>query len=182
MEPPRPEYKSGASQVALVVKSLPANAGDVRDRGFDPWVGKIPWRRAGSTTLVFLPGESHGQRSRAGYSPWGCTWDATEHPRRSLQANVVPLSAPSHRIKPRCSQAPGTHSTAPSIFSPDFSAARQSPRLTTALCVPSPGSLPPLCRTVTHHLAPCMTLRAVTLPAPGVLIRDHTAPTALGKA
>ena len=38
-----------------MVKSLPANAGDVRDRGFDPWVGKIPWRRAGSTTLVFLP-------------------------------------------------------------------------------------------------------------------------------
>ena len=37
---------------------------------FDPWVEKIPWRRAGQPTLAFLPGESHGQRSLAGYSPW----------------------------------------------------------------------------------------------------------------
>ena len=39
--------------------------------GFEPWVGKIPWRRAWQPTPVFLPGESHGQRSLAGYSPWG---------------------------------------------------------------------------------------------------------------
>ena len=39
--------------------------------GFDPWVGKIPWRRAWQPTPVFLPGESHGQRSLAGYSPRG---------------------------------------------------------------------------------------------------------------
>ena len=31
--------------------------------GFDPWVGKIHWRRAWQPTPVFLPGESHGQRS-----------------------------------------------------------------------------------------------------------------------
>jgi len=31
--------------------------------GFDPWVGKIPWRRAWQLTSVFLPGKSHGQRS-----------------------------------------------------------------------------------------------------------------------
>ena len=36
--------------------------------GFDPWVGKIPWRRARQPTPVFLPGECHGQRSLAGYS------------------------------------------------------------------------------------------------------------------
>ena len=36
---------------------------------FDPWVGKIPWKRAWHPTPVFLPGESHGQRSLAGYSP-----------------------------------------------------------------------------------------------------------------
>ena len=36
--------------------------------GFDPWVGKIPWRREELPTLVFLPGELHGQRSLAGYS------------------------------------------------------------------------------------------------------------------
>ena len=40
--------------------------------GFDPWVGKIPWRRAWQTTPAFLPGEAHGQRSLAGYSPWSC--------------------------------------------------------------------------------------------------------------
>ena len=39
---------------------------------FNPWVGKIPWRRVVQPTLVFLPGKSHGQRSLAGYSPWGC--------------------------------------------------------------------------------------------------------------
>ena len=37
--------------------------------GFDPWVGKIPCRRAWQPTPVFLPGESHGQRSLEGYSP-----------------------------------------------------------------------------------------------------------------
>ena len=37
--------------------------------GFSPWVGKIPWRKAQQPTPVFLPGESHGQRSLAGYSP-----------------------------------------------------------------------------------------------------------------
>ena len=39
--------------------------------GFSPWVRKIPWRRAWQTTSVFLPGESHGQWSLVGYSPWG---------------------------------------------------------------------------------------------------------------
>ena len=38
--------------------------------GFDPWVGKIPWRRKCQPTLVFLPAKSYGQRSLVGYSPW----------------------------------------------------------------------------------------------------------------
>ena len=37
--------------------------------GFNPWVGKIPWRRAWQPTPVFLPGESRGQRKLVGYSP-----------------------------------------------------------------------------------------------------------------
>ena len=61
-------YIYEASQVALVVNNLPANAGGMKP-GFDPWVGKIPWRRAWQPTPVFLPGASHGQRSLAGYSP-----------------------------------------------------------------------------------------------------------------
>ena len=59
-----------ASQVALVVKNLPANA-DVERHRFEPWARRIPWRRAWQPTPVFLPRESHGQRSLAGYSPWG---------------------------------------------------------------------------------------------------------------
>ena len=41
-------------------------------RRFDPWLGKIPWRREWQPTPVFLSGESHGQRSLVSYSPWGC--------------------------------------------------------------------------------------------------------------
>ena len=39
---------------------------------FDPWVGKIAWRRERQPTPVFFPGEFRGQRRLAGYSPWGC--------------------------------------------------------------------------------------------------------------
>ena len=39
--------------------------------GLKPWVGKIPWRRKWQPSPVFLPGESHGQRSLAGYSSLG---------------------------------------------------------------------------------------------------------------
>ena len=53
----------------LVIRNLTANAGDVRDAGLFPGSGRFPWRRAGQPTPVFLPGESHGQRSLAGYSP-----------------------------------------------------------------------------------------------------------------
>ena len=40
-------------------------------RGFDPWIGKIPWRRKWQLTPLFQPGKSHAQRSREGYSPRG---------------------------------------------------------------------------------------------------------------
>ena len=43
-------------------------------RGFDPWIRKILWKRKWQPTSVFLPGESHGHRSLAGYSPWGRKW------------------------------------------------------------------------------------------------------------
>ena len=57
-----------ASQVALVVKNLPANAGDIRDLGSIPGLGGSPGGGHGKPTLVFLPEESQGQRSLAGYS------------------------------------------------------------------------------------------------------------------
>ena len=58
------------SQVALVVKNPPANAGDLRD-SFSPWVRRIPWRGAWQPTAGFLPGGSHGQRSLAEYKSRG---------------------------------------------------------------------------------------------------------------
>ena len=50
-----------------MVKNLPA----MQETGFSPWVGRIPWRRTWQLTPLFLPGESHGQKSLGGYSPWG---------------------------------------------------------------------------------------------------------------
>ena len=44
----------------------------MQEPGFDPWVGNIPWRREWQPIRVFLPGESHGQRSLGSYSAWVC--------------------------------------------------------------------------------------------------------------
>ena len=52
----------------LVVKDLPADAGDAGD-GFDSWVGNIPWRRRWQLTPVCLPGDSQGRGA----------WQATVH-------------------------------------------------------------------------------------------------------
>ena len=48
-----------------------ASAHNAGRPGFNPWDGRIPWRRKWQRTPVLLPGKSHGWRSRAGYSPWG---------------------------------------------------------------------------------------------------------------
>ena len=53
-----------------MVKNLPARAGDVRGRRSIPGLGD-PLEKGMAATPVFLPGESHGQRSLAGYGPWG---------------------------------------------------------------------------------------------------------------
>ena len=53
-----------------MVKTLPAKAGKVRDRSLISGLGRSPDRKW-QPVPVFLPGESHGQRSLAGYSPWG---------------------------------------------------------------------------------------------------------------
>jgi len=57
-------------------------------------VGKIPWRRAWQPAPVFLPGESHGQRSLAGYSPWGHKEsDTTEQLSTAQNIPPFPLSS-----------------------------------------------------------------------------------------
>ena len=77
---------SEASQVALVVKKLPSNAGSIKD--FHVWFGKISWRRKWQPTPIFLPGESHEQRSLVGYGPWGhkesVTTEVTAHTKKCL--------------------------------------------------------------------------------------------------
>ena len=89
-----------------MVKNLPTSAGDIRDmglgkkkrkkrHGFDPWVWKIPRRRVWQTTPVFLPGESHGERSLAGCSPKGHKEsDTTEHSTVSRPRMVPPSPDP----------------------------------------------------------------------------------------
>ena len=77
----RQEYWSGVPlpslQVVLLVKNSPANVGDIRDKEFDPWVRKFPWRRTWPPSPVFFPGESHGQRSLVGYIVHGVTKSRT---------------------------------------------------------------------------------------------------------
>ena len=51
--------------------TLVFNCLQCRRTRFNHWVGKIPWIRKWQLTPVFLPGEFHGQRGLAGYSPWG---------------------------------------------------------------------------------------------------------------
>jgi len=57
--------------MVLVTKNLPVSAGVTGDAGLIPGFGKSPREGYGNPpSPVFLPGESHGQRSLAGYSPW----------------------------------------------------------------------------------------------------------------
>ena len=59
---------------------------------FRPCIGKISWRRKWLPTTVFSPGESHGQRSLVGYSPWGSkesdTTAATWHGVASIYLSI----------------------------------------------------------------------------------------------
>ena len=83
------------------VTDPPTNAGDARLR-FSPWVGKTPWRRARQPTPAFLPGESHGQRSLAGYSPWGHKeLNTTEQLNNDYKVMVTrfQVSCPGYRIE-----------------------------------------------------------------------------------
>ena len=57
--------------MALVIKSPPAISGDIRDLGLIPVLGRFSGGRKWQPTPVVLSGESHGQRSLVGYSPYG---------------------------------------------------------------------------------------------------------------
>ena len=73
-----------------VLKNLSANTGDARDSISIPGFRKIPWRRKWQPTPVFFPGKSHGQRSLAGYGPWG-----------HKESNTTErLNRPAYRLQP----------------------------------------------------------------------------------
>ena len=61
----------GASQVVLVVKDLPATAGNVRDASSIPGSGRCPGGGHGNPLQYSCLENPHGQRSLLGYSPWG---------------------------------------------------------------------------------------------------------------
>ena len=80
-------FNTSATWEALLVKNLPANAGDIRDSVLIP-VRKIPWNKKWQPTPVFSSGKFHGQRSLVGYGPqlsqtvgqdWACTNTHTHH-------------------------------------------------------------------------------------------------------
>ena len=74
-----------------MVKNSPANGSRLRGYGFDPWVRKISWRMKWQPTPMFLPEESHGQRSLVGYNPQGNKEsDRTE---RLRTAQLAPMKA-----------------------------------------------------------------------------------------
>ena len=65
----------------------------MQETQFQPLVGKILWSRTWQPTPVFLSGESHGQRSLAGFSPQGCKEsDMTECARTRTHTHTYPRS------------------------------------------------------------------------------------------
>ena len=137
-----------------------------QETGFDPWVGKIPWRRVWQPTPVFLPGESHGQRSLVGCSPWcrkeSDTTDVTEHACTLYFHHMLTLTNATGLL----SGLPGQVSPAPVTFlqfqSPALFHGR-GPRLSGVGCPLQP---PYLSLTPPHFLTwSCLTLQ----PLPVVL-------------
>ena len=88
------KHSSGASLVAQMVKKKIKKIICLQCRrpGFNPWVGKITWRRKWQPTPVFVPEKSQGQRSLVGYSSWGHQeLDTTERLTLSLQDPVASM-------------------------------------------------------------------------------------------
>ena len=94
------QYSSQASQVVLVVKNPPANARERRDAGLIPGSGRSPGGGAWQPSPVFLPGESHGQRCLAGYSPQGRKeLDTTEATQQVCKLKVRTTGTPTLQMK-----------------------------------------------------------------------------------
>ena len=96
---PRPQGKEAAEAgFEPSSGSGKESIGNAGGHGFKPWVGKTPWRRKWQPTPVFLPGKSHGQRSREDYRPWGC-----KRVRHDLATTrQLAVSSPEPFSHPRC--------------------------------------------------------------------------------
>ena len=86
-------------------------------RGFNSWVGKVPWRRAGQPTPAFLPVEFNGQMSLVGYSPWGRraghNWSDLAHIHARSWCNLWWSSHCSRRITTSSQSRSGAFNTTP---------------------------------------------------------------------
>ena len=83
------DYQRAPLMVQMVKESA-CQCRRLKRRGFNPCVKKIPWRRKWQPTAVFLPGECHGQKSLAGYSPWSHKELATtEHTHTHTHTHTV---------------------------------------------------------------------------------------------
>ena len=90
-----------------------------RRHGFNPWVGKIPWRRKWQSTPVLLPGKSHRQRSLEGYIPGGSKeLDTTEH--THMQAIISMLLYASKLLSHSCMAFPSTRLSNHKLYYVEF--------------------------------------------------------------
>ena len=130
-------------QVVLVVKNPPAN---YKRHRFNPWVGKISWRRNWQPTLVFLPGKFHGQRSLASYSPQGRKvrhdWVCMHHHRNQVRVCFLLLWQSNHDVQtlpwtisltsPASGRWPGSHHV--SLLTRDPVSVSWGPKFSTETC------------------------------------------------
>ena len=83
-----------------VGKNPPASAGDAGDMGSIPGLGRFPWRRKWQLAPLFLPGESHGQRSLVGFHPPGRKESDTTEGLRRQAGGEQPFRKPSPQPLP----------------------------------------------------------------------------------
>ena len=122
----------------LVVKNPPVV--QCQRSRFDLWVKKIPWRRKQQATPAFLPGESHGQESLVGWSPWGHKRVGHDTETKQQKASYLPNTACVHVCILSYVQ----------LFATPWAVACQAPLTTefsrqkywSGFPVPTPGNLP----------------------------------------
>ena len=90
----------GASQVALVVKNLPANAGDIKDTSPNPASGRSSGGGHGNPPWYSCQENPHGQRSSADYSPQGRTESDTSEATKHTKVIRDKLTVPNRLLQP----------------------------------------------------------------------------------